>query len=84
MTRQLVIEDGTQRTLKQFADRAVAYLNNNPGEEEVVQLADNINELKNDAMTKPDTIHPLPVGFQYYFSGFFGQVIGVGRPGLIH
>lgn len=84
MTRQLVIEDGSQRTLKEFADSAVEYLNAYPREEEVVQLADNITELKDNKMTKPDIIHPLPAGFQYYFSGFFGQVIGIGRPNLVH
>jgi len=84
MTKQLVIEDGSQRALKEFADSAVAYLKEHPEEDEVVQLADNITELNNDALTRPDITHPLPAGFQYYFSGFWGQVIGVGRPGLVH
>lgn len=84
MIRQLVIEDGSQRTLKEFADSAVAYLKEHREEDEVVQLADNITELKADAFTRPDILHPLPAGFQYYFSGFFGQVIGVGRPSLVH
>ena len=81
---QEVIENGQMRSLQKFADYAVEYLARHPSCEEVVQLADHITELEKNSMTKPDTLYPLPATFQYYFSGFLGQVIGVGRPGLIH
>jgi hypothetical protein len=76
---QLVVEDGTARTLQEFADLAIRHLKANPCDEEVVQIADNITELAQDSMTRPDTLYPLPKGYCYRFSGFFGQVIGVAR-----
>ena len=82
MVNQLLIEDGKKRSLKEFADAAVADLRNNPDIDEVVQLANNITELEHDAMTAPRTIYPLPGGFEYNFSGFYGQVVGVGRTGI--
>lgn len=84
MTRQEIVENGTKRLLQEFSDLAVNYLREHPECDEVVQLADNIVELENDRMTRPENIHQLPGEFHYYFSGFSGQVIGVGRPGLIH
>jgi len=81
---QEIIENGEKRSLRDFAEKAIAYLNEHPGDNEVVQQAENILELEKDSRTSPETIHELPDGFQYYFSGFYGQVIGVGRIGIIH
>ena len=81
---QYICEDGNTRSLKKFATIAVKNLEADPTLEEVVQQASHITELANDSMTRPDTLYPLPDGYQYYFSGFYGQVIGVGRPNLIH
>lgn len=33
-------------------------------------------------MTAPGRISELPQGYEYNFSGFWGQVIGVGRTGI--
>lgn len=82
MVAQYIIEDGEKRSLKEFADIAVTYLEKTPTCDEVVQLADNITELENDKMTAPRHIYQLPEGYEYNFSGFFGQVIGVGRQGI--
>lgn len=79
MVAQDIIEDGKTRTLKEFARYAIAFLENTPTYDEVVQLADHITELENDKRTPPRNIHQLPEGYEYNFSGFFGQVIGVGR-----
>jgi len=84
MVRQEIIEDGTKRTLQEFSDLATKYLKEHPECDEVVQLADNICELETDRMTRPENVYQLPGEFHYYFSGFFGQVIGVGRPDLVH
>lgn len=81
---QEIIENGQVRSLKKFADYAMEYLADHPSCDEVVQLADHITELEKDRMTRPDILYSLPTTFQYFFSGHFGQVIGVGRPGLIH
>lgn len=82
MGAQHLIEDGKTRSLKEFAETAVALLEKRPRCDEVVQLADHITELENDKMTAPRHIHPLPEGYEYNFSGFYGQVIGVGRTGI--
>ncbi|MBA7628956.1 hypothetical protein ES703_36453 [subsurface metagenome] len=82
MVRQNLIEDGQKRSLVEFAQVAVTYLEQHPECDEVVQLADHIEELENDKMTRPDNIHELPQGYEYNFSGFYGQVIGVGRTGI--
>lgn len=84
MVFQEIIEDGTKRTLQEFSDLATKYLKEHPECDEVVQLADNIVELENDRMTRPENIYQLLGEFHYYFSGFYGHVIGVGRPGLVH
>ena len=84
MVYQEVIENGTKRTLREFAEQAIKHIETHPECEEVVQLADNIVELEQDHMTRPQDVFELPERLQYYFSGFFGQVIGVGLPGLIH
>lgn len=84
MVFQEIIEDGTKRTLTEFSRLSLEYLLEHPECDEVVQLADNIVELENDRMTRPENIYQLPGEFHYYFSGFFGQVIGVGRSGLKH
>jgi len=80
--RQENIQDGKKRSLKEFADHAVEILKANTSTDEVVQLANGIIELEHDAMMAPQSIYPLPDGFEYNFSGFFGQVIGVGRTGI--
>ena len=82
MVNQHIIEGGNIRSLKEFADKAISHLEENPYCDEVVQLADHITELENDKMTAPRDIYPLPEGYEYNFSGFFGQVIGVGRRGI--
>jgi len=82
MVNQLIIEDGKKRSLKEFADAAVAYLKDHPETDEVAQLADDIVELEHDAKTAPQTIYALPEGYEYNFSGFYGQVIGIGRTGI--
>lgn len=78
---QEVIEDGNVRDLKDFADLAIKHLETHPQDEEVVQLADNITELARDKMAHPAKLYPLPEGYRYRFSGFWGQVIGVMREG---
>jgi len=82
MVSQKIIEDGTKRTLGEFAKLAIAYLEQDFELDEVVQLANNITELEHDAMTAPNRIYELPEGYEYNFSGFWGQVIGVGRTGI--
>lgn len=82
MVIQHIIEDGQKRRLKQFVEDAVAYLKEHPEYDEVVQLADNISELENDRINRPSVYHNLPEGYEYNFSGFWGQVIGIGRTGI--
>lgn len=82
MVNQNIIEDGHKRPLDEFAQCAVIYLSQHPECDEVVQQADNITELESDKMTRPDNIYELPEGYEYNFSGFYGQVIGVGRTGI--
>jgi len=79
VVNQHIVEDGSKRSLKEFADAALEYLKDHLEENEVVQLASNILELENNALTAPRVIYPLPDGFEYNFSGFYGLVIGVGR-----
>ncbi len=81
--KQQVIEDGSTRTLKEFTERALKHLQENSWDDEVVQLANHITEIAADTMTRPDIIHPLPEGYHYRFSGFWGQVISVAREGAI-
>lgn len=76
---QHIAEDGSTRSLEEFADLALKHLDANPLDEEVVQLADHITELAADTMTRPDIIYPIPKGYHYRFSGFWGQVIGIVR-----
>lgn len=80
---QQILKAGEKRSLAEFAKIATDYLESIPPElcDEVVQLADDITELKHDCRTSPETLHPLPNGYEYRFSGFFGQVIGIGRKG---
>lgn len=82
MVRQHIIEDGQRRSLQEFAQLAVTYLEQHPECDEVVQLADNIKELEFDKVNPPTIYHELPQGYEYNFSGFYGQVIGVGRTGV--
>jgi len=82
MVNQQIIEDGNKKPLGEFAQCAIIYLEQHPECDEVVQLADNITELEHDAMTAPKHIYGLPEGYEYNFSGFYGQVIGVGRAGI--
>lgn len=82
MVNQHIVEGGTIRSLKEFADTAVSYLIDHPLTDEVVQKADYIAELSNDRMTAPEHIYPLPDGYEYNFSSFAGHVIGVGRTGI--
>lgn len=76
---QRIIEDGNKRSLQEFAQCAIIYLEQHPECDEVVQQADNITELENDKMSAPHNFYELPEGYEYNFSGSFGQVIGVGR-----
>lgn len=82
MVAQYIIEDKKTRSLKEFAETAIAFLEKRNDCDEVVQLADHITELENDKKTAPQNIHPLPEGYEYNFSGTFGQVIGIGRTGI--
>ena len=82
MVRQFIMTTGEKRSLKEFADAAVAHLKDHPNTDEVVQLAENIKELENDTVTAPQNIYSLPEKYEYNFSGFYGQVIGVGRTGI--
>lgn len=79
---QHIVEDGKKRPLDEFANSAILYLRRHPECDEVVQQADNIVELGHDGKTRPENIYELPVAYEYCFSGFHGQVIGVGRPGI--
>lgn len=82
MVNQQIVEDGHKRPLQEFADSAVAFLQAHPDHDEVVQQANNITELEQDAKTAPRHIYPLPEGYEYNFSGFYGQVIGIGHTGI--
>ncbi len=79
---QHIIEDGAKRPLSEFAQCAIIYLEQHPECDEVVQQTDNITELENDKMSAPHNFYDLPEGYEYNFSGFGGQVIGVGRTGI--
>ena len=79
---QKIVEDGNTRTLKEFANVAIKSLEADATLEEVVQLANHITEIASNFMTRPDILFPLPDNYKYYFSGFLGQVIGVGRSNL--
>lgn len=75
---QEIIEDGSERTLAEFAARAVELLEvGKCGINEVVMQADSVTELRRSSMAMPKFLHPLPEGYSYRFSGFFGQVIGI-------
>ncbi len=74
---QKIIEDGNQRTLREFAHMALDHLKDSKFDNEVVQQAANIVELEHDAKTHPNRIYELPDGYGYRFSGYFGQVIGI-------
>ena len=82
MVCQHIVENGQKRTLEEFVLLALSHLEQHLGDDEVVQQADNIIELEHDAMTAPQRIYELPDGYEYNFSGFYGQVIGVGRTGI--
>lgn len=79
---QHIIEDGNKRPLSEFAQCTIIYLEQHSECDEVVQQADNIIELETDGRTPPENIYLLPEGYEYNFSGYFGQVIGVGRTGI--
>ena len=68
-------------SLKEFADRAVGFLKTDPHYDEVVLHVSNVSELESDFMTPPSSIHVLPAGFEYNFSGYGGLVLGVRRVG---
>jgi hypothetical protein len=72
-----VIEDGQKRSLEEFAQCAVIYLEQHPECNEVVQESNNIIELENHTMVSPSLIYELPEGYEYNFS----EVIGVSRKG---
>lgn len=75
---QEIIEDGSKRTLAEFATKAIKLLEaGRYGINEVVQQANSIIELEHDHITRPDHYHRLPEGYSYRFSGFAGQVIGI-------
>lgn len=82
MVNQHIVEDGEKRSLQEFADKAVSFLKQHQEYDEVVQLANNITELEHDSRTAPENIYVLPEGYEYNFSGFFGQVIGIGATGI--
>lgn len=82
MVTQHIIEDGKTRNLKEFVDQAIDFLEKNLEYDEVVQLADNITELKNDKISFPTIYYKLPQGYEYNFSGFLGQVLGIGYTGI--
>lgn len=82
MVNQHIVEDGKKKSLKEFAENAIVFLKQHVEIDEVVQQADNIIELEHDAMTSPNRIYNLPDGYEYSFSGFYGQVIGVGHTGI--
>ncbi len=79
---QHIIEDEGKRSLSEFAQCAIIYLGQHPECDEVVQQAISITELEKDGLTPPENTYPLPEGYEYNFSGFWGQVIGVGRTGI--
>ncbi|KYK38481.1 MAG: hypothetical protein AYK18_06975 [Theionarchaea archaeon DG-70] len=72
-------ETGTVYTLSQFAEKALRILEEEGNIDEVVILANSIKEMQNDHITPPSCIYPLPEGYEYHFSGFFGQVLGIMR-----
>jgi hypothetical protein len=75
---QEIIEDGTKRTLAEFATEAITLLEEGKnGINEVVLQANSITELEHNCMVHPETAYPLPTGYSYRFSGFWGQVIGI-------
>ena len=82
MIKQYIAEDGLKRSLPEFAQSAVIYLEYHPECDEVVQLANHIEELENDRKTAAQNIYDLPEGYEYNFSGFAGNVIGVVRIGI--
>lgn len=79
---QKVVDGWKDITLAEFADRALEILNTSLYYDEVVLLANNIVELQTDYKTPPRHIYPLPEGFEYNFSGFWGHVLGVRRVGV--
>jgi len=81
MVNENIVEDGTTRTLKKFADAAIAYLKDHPREDAVIQQTNHTTQLVNNTLTSPDRIYPLPEGYEYNFTGYYGQDIGVGRQG---
>ena len=82
MVNQHIVEDKNTRSLKEFAEIAIPFLEKDADCDEVVQLADHITELANDKSNPPRYVCPLPDGYEYNFSGTFGQVIGIGRTGI--
>lgn len=82
MVNQHIIEDRNRRPLAEFAQCAIIYLEQHPECDEVVQVADHITELEFDKVNSPSVYYQLPEGYEYNFSGFWGQVIGVGRTGI--
>lgn len=74
-------ETGTAYTLSQFAEIALKTLKEEENIDEVVILANAIKEMQDDHITPPRCIHVLPEEYEYRFSGFFGQVLGIIRKG---
>lgn len=79
---QHVLDEGKEGknkiTLEEFAKIAIEHLEKKfPYDNEVVKIANDIEELEHDTMTPPRNIYPLPNGYEYRFSGYFGQVVGI-------
>jgi len=78
---QHVLDEGNEGknkiSLEEFAKIAIDYMNEHKGYNEVVKVADDIVELEKDTVTPPRNIYPLPDGYEYRWSGYFGQVLGI-------
>jgi hypothetical protein len=75
------VEEWRDIALADFARRSISFLQEHQHYDEVVMYANDVMELRKDCITPPEQIHALPDGFEYNFSGFFGQVLGVRRVG---
>ena len=80
---QKILDEGNEEknkiSLEDFAKIALEYMNEHVLTNEVVKLANDIKELEHNYFTPPRNIYPLPEGYEYRFSGFFGQVLGICR-----
>jgi len=68
-----------RRSLRDFAAAALDMLSTQPGVDEVVLLVKDVVEIESDCQTPPGSIHPLPDGYVYRFSGWWGMYLGVCR-----